>query len=30
MFKADDGGTIQYITPFNAADLKKIRMIKEV
>ena len=30
MFKEDDGGATQYITPFSAAQLQKIGMIKEI
>ena len=29
MFKSDDGGATQYITPFSAAELKEIKMIKD-
>ena len=30
MFQEDDGGATQYITPFSAARLQKIGMIKEI
>ena len=30
MFKEDDGGATQYITPFSAAQLQKIGIIKEI